>query len=150
MVTRMPLWSRQRPPQRRKGPNVTYNPALPTSRDEARLRLGDTSGTPSTSPATEYLPDATYDAKIVALGDWRLAAADLARALAARAINQPSSFTAVGDMSVSWTRRAENWLAIAGELEAEAGATGAGTITTITMPFLTGGEYAEPSEAMEW
>lgn len=131
---------------------MTYDSALPTTRDEARLRLGDTSGTPTTSPATEYLPDATYNAVIEALTDWRLAAASLARSLAARAINQPSSFAAQGDMSVSWTDRAKRWLEIAAALEAEVSSESStlGTVYTITAPFLTGGEYADPGEGMEY
>lgn len=127
---------------------MTYTATLPTSRDEARLRLGDTSN----DVATEYLPDSTYDAVIVALGDWRLAAASLARSLAARAINDPTSFTAVGDMAVSWADRARSWLAIATALDAEAAAdtSTVGTVTTFTMPFLSGGEYEAADESLSW
>ena len=52
--------------------------------------------------------------------DWRLAAASLAEQLAAKAINNPSSFGLTGTMQVSWTDRAKSWMAIAKNLREEA------------------------------
>lgn len=45
--------------------------------------------------------------------DWRLAAAALADALAVRAINRPTSFTAVGQMGITWADRANSWMKVA-------------------------------------
>lgn len=54
--------------------------------------------------------------------DWRLAGASLATALASRAINRPTSFTATGKMSISWGDRAKTWLSIAKSLREQVAA----------------------------
>lgn len=94
---------------------MSFDPALTTDRDRMRDALDDI------SDAAPFVPDATYDAYLAdAGGDWRYAAAALARRLASRALNSPSSFSLPGDISVSWNDRAAAWLKIAAALEAEA------------------------------
>lgn len=93
---------------------ATYDPTLATDLDRMRDALGDV------NVEAPFAPDETYLARLNEAGSWRIAAAAMARSFAARAINDPSSFTAVGDMSVSWNDRASAWLRIASALESEA------------------------------
>lgn len=92
-------------------PSATYNPEQTSDLDRMRYALGDIDVT------APFDPDVAYLAKLALHVDWRLAAAAIARSLAARAISAPESFTAVGDMSISWSSRADKWLRIAGALE---------------------------------
>lgn len=93
---------------------ATFNPSLLTEIDRMRDALGDI------NVAAPFAPDETYLARLEeAAGDWRLAGAAMARSFASRAINSPTSFTAVGDVAVSWADRANAWLKIAAHLEAE-------------------------------
>ena len=94
---------------------ATYDPALLTDIDRMREVLGDTD---VQNPLAE---DETYQAKLIlASGSWKLAAASMARSFASRAINDITSFSAGGDISVSWADRASAWLKLATSLEAEA------------------------------
>lgn len=56
-----------------------------------------------------FFPEGDYTEALTLYVDRRLATAWLADRLAARAINQPTSFTAVGDMAVGWADRAKGW-----------------------------------------
>lgn len=95
--------------------SATFDPALLTPIDWMRDALGDV------NIDAPYAPDATYEARLTdADGNWRLAAAAMARSFASRAINDPTSFSAPGDLSVGWTNRANEWLRIAAALEADA------------------------------
>jgi hypothetical protein len=111
---------------------ASFNPSLPTSLDKMRDVLGDTS---LTAP---FAPDETYTAYLAENTNWKLAAAAMARSFASRAINRPTSFTAVGDVAVSWADRAQSWLRIAASLEAQ--------VARETAPSDTGTlNYAYPS-----
>lgn len=102
-------------------PIATYSPALLTDLDWMRHALGDT------NTAAPFAPDVTFLAYLDTAGNiWRLAAAALARSLASRAINQPTSIP-VGGGSLSWSDRAAQWLKIAATLEAEASRLGIGS-----------------------
>jgi hypothetical protein len=90
---------------------ATYDPSLGDDISRMRQAVGDT------DLAEPFEPDVTYTALLLEASDWRLAAAALSRSLAARAINRPSSFTAVGDLTVSWSDRANAWLRLATALE---------------------------------
>lgn len=93
---------------------ATFDPNLLTDLDRMRDALGDI------NLESPFAPDETYLARLQEAGDnWRLAGAAMARSFASRAINSPTSFTATGDMSVSWADRAKSWLTIAAALEAE-------------------------------
>lgn len=90
---------------------ATYDPSLGDDISRMRQAVGDT------DLAEPFEPDVTYTALLLESSDWRLAAAALARSLAARAINRPGSFTSVGDLTVSWNDRASAWLRLATALE---------------------------------
>lgn len=116
---------------------MSFDPALPTDVDWMRDRLGDTSN----DPATEWKPDETYDAYLALHVDWRLAAAALAISLSNSPTMALTSFSASGDMSVSWGDRRAHLLKVAADLRAEVSAeewaNGSGDVE-MEMPFLTG------------
>lgn len=63
-------------------------------------------------------PDVTYEAKLVENGGaWRLAAAGMARDLAAQANAKMQSFSTGGDLAITWGNRSRGWLDIAVALE---------------------------------
>lgn len=94
---------------------ASFDPGLLTPLDWMRDALGDV------NIEEPFAPDETYLARLNdANGSWRLAAAAMARSFASRAINDPSSFGATGDMTVSWNDRSSAWLKIAQSLEADA------------------------------
>lgn len=96
-------------------PAATYNPALTTPLDRMRDALDDI------NVDAPFVPDVTYLAYLSdADSDWRLATAAMARKLASRAINSPSSFNVPDEVSVSWGDRAAAWLRVATFYEAEA------------------------------
>lgn len=91
---------------------ATYNNTLPTTLDRMRFAVGDINFTElDTSGALRQ--DEEYDALVLLTGDWRLAVADMADSLAAQYAQSPDSFTAQGDMSVSWRERVSTWLSVA-------------------------------------
>ena len=102
---------------------MSYNPSEPTVRDQIRGLAGDT-----TEP--EWLSDATYDAVIARWGvpavDWSSspkflrAAAELLRRVAVALEQDITSFTATGDMSVSWGDRTRSLRALATQLDSQA------------------------------
>lgn len=116
---------------------MSYDPSLATDLDWMRYRLGDTSN----DPATEWLPDETYEAELAIHSDRRLAAASIAIALSNSPNMALTSFSASGDMSVSWGDRRKHLLEVAkllrDEVAAEEWATGGGDVV-MEMPFLTG------------
>ncbi len=73
-----------------------------------------------------FFPDVDYVDALTLYADRRLAAAWLADQLAARAINQPTSFTATGDLSVSWADRAKGWERLAIRLRQQVAAESTG------------------------
>lgn len=84
--------------------------------------------------------------------EWRLAAAALADALAARAINAPTSFGVPGRLTVSWASRAQLWLNVAKQLrlavqqdDAAAASTGVGVTQLRKIGIeVEDDEYARP------
>lgn len=106
-------------------PAATYDPALGTDLDVVRYKTGDTdvSVDPASGAGNWLNPDATISA-ILAMypDDWRLACADVAEGLASRFAQEPDSFTATGDMSVSWRDRVKQWQWLAQQLRAESAA----------------------------
>jgi len=92
---------------------MSFNPALPTLRDRIRIQVGDT------NVASEIYPDATYDAAISQYSDWKLAMASMAEAVAVAIEQDVSSFSAGGDLSVSWSDRTRSLRALALRLRQE-------------------------------
>lgn len=122
---------------------MAFNPALPTLLDRIRMIVGDTSN----DPETELFPDETYNAKIAEYQNWKLAAAEMAEAIAVQIEQDPTSFTAVGDMSVAWTDRTRSLRATAARLRSEAASEGVTVSNVIeSIPLVRdgagrGGEY---------
>lgn len=116
---------------------MAYDPALPTTLDRIRLIVGDTSN----DPDDELFPDETYLAKIAEYTNWKHAAADMAEAAAIQIEQDPTGFTAVGDMSISWSDRTRSLRTKAARLRADADqeeASGIGKPVRIRQNFLTG------------
>lgn len=127
---------------------MSYNPNETSARDVIRGMAGDT------DTAAEWLPDATYDAILLRHGspvsEWSSspkflrAAAESLRRVAIAIENDPSSYTATGDFSVSWADRTRSLRLMADDLERQAGdieadeAGGLGFVT-VTNRFLSGG-----------
>ena len=110
---------------------ATYDPSLGDDISRMRQAVGDTHVT------NPFEPDVTYTALLLDVSNWRLAAAGMARSLAARAINRPSSFTSSGDITVSWADRASSWLKVANALEAAHAREMAENDTSATLHFAT-------------
>lgn len=85
----------------------------PSIYDNIRFTLG------ATGDNAGLVLDDEIDNALSLYSEWRLAAAFIADSLAARAINDPSSFAAPGDLSVSWGDRAKAWMNIAKRLREE-------------------------------
>lgn len=100
---------------------ATYDPTLATDLDWMRDALGDT----DTSAA--LYEDEAYAAYLDAADDnWRLGAAAMARRLASRYANRPTSLTSDDGSGIRWGDRVANWLKTAAQLEAEAARLGVG------------------------
>lgn len=85
--------------------------------------------------------------------DWRLAAAALADALAVRAINRPTSFSAPGQMAISWADRSRGWLAIGKALREQVAsddqlAAASGTVSVVQLERI-GIELEDPEYVRE-
>lgn len=137
-----------------------YDPAEPTPKDVIRGLAADTSN----DPASEVLPDATYLAILsrhraetgagapTDTAPFYRSVAESLRRVATTLEQRPSSISAQGDGSVSWSSRtaslrdlAAQYDGFAARLEAEAEDAGLiGPIVTMQAPFLTGnGGYNE-------
>lgn len=86
---------------------ATFDPTLPTARDRIRLLIGD--HTFGGDPTAALRQDETIDSALLLTGDYRLATAELADGLAAEYGQEPDSFTATGDMAISWRDRVKAW-----------------------------------------
>lgn len=116
---------------------------MPTDSERMQFLLGDV------DRVTPFLTDQEYADALAFYPDWRLATAYLADSLASRAINSPTSFSATGDMSVSWTDRARAWRLLAKSLRDDA-AVGVGpsmTVTAMTRQDISVGAGAEYSRS---
>lgn len=128
---------------------MSFDPSLPTVRDRLRLQLGDTTGV----EATEFMPDATYDAVYAYNGNKEpetLLA--LAEGLIAK-FSQAASRINLGDMEFSWRDRMTAWKAIVEKFEGiSAGAGGGGFV--IMSPSRTDDanlpEYERPFTMEPW
>ncbi len=87
----------------------------PTTEENIRFILGATGANSTLLTALEI-----DHAMVLYPTNWRLAAAFIAEALAARAINDPTSFALAGTLNVSWADRAKTWKSIANSLRDEA------------------------------
>lgn len=124
---------------------MSFNPTLPTTRDRIRFALADTSG----DPATEIVADQTYDALLAAFPDWRQAAVAIGGATLAALQNDVKSYTAPGDLSVTFrdpSRIEAQIAAWQGEIVAGIADANLGKVVTITSDYLTGYE----AEVWEW
>lgn len=117
---------------------MTFNPALPTVRDQIRSDVGDTSN----DPATEMMVDATYDAYLGLYPEnWKRAAARIAIAILTRLDQDVKSYSAPGDLSVTFRDHgmlralADRWNS---EADAETAELGYGRVVTVTSDYLTG------------
>lgn len=124
---------------------ATYDNTLPTALDRMRFSVGDINFT-DTEPAGALRQDEEYDAILLLQGDWRLAAADMADSLAAQFAQSPDSFTATGDMSVSWKERVSTWLATARRLRTEVADEAAASSTSSSMSVGPERDYVDSSE----
>lgn len=116
---------------------------MPTNSERMQFLLGDV------DRVNPFLTDQEYADALAFYPDWRLATAYLADSLASRAINSPTSFTATGDMSISWTDRARAWRSLAQSLRDEV-ASGAGpsmSVIAVTRRDAVSGGDAEYSRA---
>lgn len=94
---------------------ATFDPALATKRDEARMWLGDYHTNASAGVvANAYFQDATYDAKIAAY-TFPEAVAQLANALVSKYANQPDLYEEGHSLKLEWRARLATWRAIAAE-----------------------------------
>lgn len=101
---------------------ATFDPTLTSDLDWMRDALGDT----DTSAA--LYEDEAYTAYLDAADDnWRLGAAAMARRLASRYANRPTSLTSDDGSGIRWGDRVANWLKTAAQLEAEASRLGIGS-----------------------
>lgn len=87
---------------------ATFNPALVSTLDQARLAVGDTDVTPSTDA---LMQDETYSALITLYG-LSEAIARAAEGLASRYGQEPDAVNSAGEM-VSWRDRVKAWLELA-------------------------------------
>ena len=101
----------------------SYDPALPTARDRARLAIGDTDG------ANQLRQDETIDALVAAHGEAE-ATARLAEGLATQFGRQPGSVAIPGGPTVSWGDRVRAWTALAGAMRTAAAVGTAATVST--------------------
>lgn len=86
---------------------ATFDPTLPTARDRIRLLIGD--HTFGADPTAALRSDESINSVLTMTGDYRLAVAELADGLATEYGQEPDSFTATGDMSISWRDRVSAW-----------------------------------------
>lgn len=92
---------------------MSYDAALTTTLDRIRLIVGDTSN----DVTTELFPDETYEAEIAQYLNWKLAAADMAEAVA---VVLDKKFTGIsGTQSLQWADRAKTLRARAVSLRQE-------------------------------
>jgi len=131
-------------------PVATFDPALPLDLDKMRDALGDI------NVEKPLFPDVTYEAKLAeAGGAWRLAAAAMARSLAARAAKQMESFSAGSQPAIAWGNRTRRWLDVAAALEQAHAATvesnggGAGAISTALPTRGNAGDRGEYSNGLK-
>ncbi len=89
---------------------MTFDPALPTLRDDIRDYVSDTSN----DPAIEFRPDVTYDAIIARYGATTMdstagyrATADMAERVATTLDMKVNGVTLTGDVAAQWTDRAK-------------------------------------------
>lgn len=104
---------------------MSYDPALPTTLDKIRLMVGDI------DTDNEIFPDETYESRIAEYSDWRLAAAWMAESVAVAIEQDISSFSAGGDLSVSWSDRTRSLRALAIRLRQEVAADAGISLSTI-------------------
>lgn len=97
---------------------MSFDPSLSTVRDRIRMIVGDTSN----DEDAEFFIDESYDAVISQHSNWKIAAAVMAEGVAVQIEQDPSSFTAVGDMSVGWSDRTRSLRETARRLRSEAAA----------------------------
>lgn len=113
---------------------ATYDPNLSTDADLMRFKVGDSVvGLDASGTEQALRPDAEYLALLALHGDWRLAAADMAESLASQYAQEPDSFSASGDMSVSWKERVKQWQWLAQTLRSEVAAEVAATSGIISV-----------------
>lgn len=100
----------------------SFDPALSTSVSRVRFHLGDTVA------AGAFFADETYEAVLVLQTDERLAAAQLALALAARFTGKSGSSKRIGSTSVSYGEMADAFRALAKQLQSGDDGTGVPTL----------------------
>ena len=121
---------------------MSFDPTLPTTLDRIRLIVGDTSG----DPATELFPDDTYTAAIAEQTNWKLAAAEMAEAVAVKLDQKLTSVNVSGDIAIGWADRTRQLRATAVRLRQEAAAEDAAGLGTITSVSLQRGGIADAAE----
>lgn len=97
---------------------ATFDPTLPTKRDEARLWLGDyhTSAVAGAVP-NAFLQDETIDAKL-ALYPYPEAVAQLASALISKYANAPDTYEEGHSLRLEWKNRLAAWRTVVDEARA--------------------------------
>lgn len=102
-------------------PAATFDQTLPTDLDWMRFILGDM------NMDAPLRSDAQYQALLASSANRYLACAEMAESLASEYAQQPDSFTAVGDVSLSWRERVKTWEARALQMRQLGGSASAGS-----------------------
>lgn len=92
---------------------MSYDPAVLTAKDRARLILGDTGALRDSSGGVVWLiPDETIQSRIDGLG-FQPGLAELADSLATRFSQEPDEYEDESGVRVRWNERIEEWRRIA-------------------------------------
>lgn len=124
---------------------ATYNNTLLTPRDRIRHAIGDMQFT-ALDTTGALRQDEEYDAVMGLYLDWRIAAAVMAESLASEYAQAPDSFSASGDMSVSWKDRISTWLQTARQMRSEVAAESSATSAYSLVSSAPERDYPIPSE----
>jgi len=110
---------------------ATYDPNLTSDVDRMRFNVGDIHvGLDAGGTEQALRPDVEYLALLDLNQNWKLATAEMADSLASEYAQEPDSFSASGDVSVSWGVRVEQWRNLSQRLRAEAAAAAAASVMT--------------------
>lgn len=121
---------------------ATFDPALSTKKDEARLWLGDYHTNATSGPvANAFLQDATIAAKLN-LYPFNEAVAQLASALISKYANSPDLYEEGSSLKLEWRNRLLAWR----EVIAEARKSGAAPTQTYR-PGIAVGKLSSPIDS---
>lgn len=125
--------------------SASYDDELPTDLDKARSALG---ATDVTSDTTALVTDEHIEAVLSWQGTLDGAIRFLAAELAARYAQKPTDVSLPSGLRVSWAKRIDTWLALAGKASPTGTATPGGTLTLVPLTYGadTTDEFARPPD----